>query len=183
MSPLETIKLGIQEDDINIVRQGYFQLTGEAVDTQEEEVAVSRTTKKATKKKATKKKTTKRKATKKKATRKKATKKKATKRRVTSKEGFVVKDPTGPREAGDAKWTGNLFESEMGHTEEMTDDEANQLGELIGAGGQRERIAQDAYQPIDMDCHRCKKTVSVNPAYIVPSAKYYYCDGCLDKRR
>lgn len=192
MSPLEMIKLGIQEGDINIVRQAYFNMTGEAIDTEEEEVVVEVATKKVVpRKKATKKKAApkRKKATKKKAApkRKKATKKKAAPRRkkaaVKAGDGFTIGSQESNEEVGNARWTGNLFQSEAGYSEPLSEEEEERLESLIGKGGQKANIPVDRYQPIDMVCEKCHKTVGVNPAHIVPSSKYFYCDPCLNKRR
>lgn len=184
MSPLEMIKLGIQEGDINIVRQAYFNMTGEAIDTEEEEVVVEVATKKVVpRKKATKKKAApkRKKATKKKAApkRKKATKKRA----VKAGDGFTVASQASNEEVGNARWTGNLFQSEAGYSEPLSEEEEERLESLIGKGGQKANIPVDKYQPINMVCEKCDKTVGVNPAHIVPSSKYFYCDPCLNKRR
>ena len=186
MSPIEMVKLGIQEGDMNIVRQAYFNLTGEVVEAEEEEVVVEAATKKGVprKKKATRKKATKKAAPKRK---KKATKKRAAPKRkkaaVKAGTGFTVGTQESNEEVGNARWTGNLFQSDEGYTEPLSEEEEEQLGELIGKGGQKANIPVDQYQPIDMVCDKCHKTVGVNPAHIVPSSKYFYCDPCLNKRR
>jgi len=184
MSPIEMIKLGIQEDDMNIVRQAYFQLTGEVVDAEEDEVVIETTTKKAVarKKPSAQKRTTKKKTAKKKAAPKRR-KKTAKKKPVKAGEGFTVGTQESNEEVGNARWTGNLFRSDEGYSESLSEEEEEQLGTLIGKGGQKVKLPVDRYQPIDMVCDKCHKTVGVNPAHIVPSSKYFYCDPCLNKRR
>jgi len=167
MSPLEQIKSGILTANMDEVKAGYEALTGASLDVPQ--------TKRTTAKKAATKKPTRKTA--KKTTRKKV----ATK--ADTKGGFIIKEKEPDLTDGQVRWTENLFESMIGYSETMTEEESSLVNELIGKGGQKPKIAGDSYKPIDMFCDGCKKTKSVNPAYIVPTAQYYYCDNCLDKRR
>jgi hypothetical protein len=176
MSPLEQIRSGILNMNMGQVKSGYESLTGTVLESAE--ILVQETTPEI------KKKTTKKKATRKKTATKTTTKKSARKKTaVKHKDGFLVKDTAPDMSEGQARWSGNLFESMMGYTEKLTEAESAQLTDLVGKDGHKTRIRGDSYAPINIVCDSCKKNKRVNPAHIVPSAKYYYCDGCLDKRR
>jgi hypothetical protein len=177
MSPIETIKLGLQKNDLDLVREGYLGLTGELVVKTEVE-----NTTKTTRKKATRKKTTKKKAVKKTTVKKATTKKTATKKN-SPKSGFILKDVEHEDSDGPIRWKGNLFESYSGHAEPLTDEESDKLADLIGDGGQKTKNYAAHYKPISKVCDKCHKTKQVNPAYIVPTAKRFYCDSCLDRMR
>jgi hypothetical protein len=188
MSAIDTIKLGLEEDDINIVRQGFFELTGETVFAEEPgevaTVSVATKTVVATKKAPKKKKAAKRKkATRKKATRKKAAVKKApAKSKGLGREGFLLEELEPNQEVGNARFTKNLFQSETGHAEPLSETEAKQLGQLIGHDGHKPAGMNAKYETVTMNCHRCRKDKAVNPSYIIPGARYFYCDTCLSKR-
>lgn len=164
MTPLEKIREGITEADMQLVIEGYIMMTGD------ESVKAKPKRKKAAKRKAVKKKATKRKKT----TARKTTKKPAIKKVAGNKQGYILKEDNLHYSGSAIKFQENLFDSMMGYAEDLTEAEQEDMEKFSVA-------KLDKYQGIKVTCAQCNKNEEVHPSRVIPGSRFF-CDKCLETK-